>query len=112
MPTKVSDVVDRLALQLAVEQTLAEGGESRRQIQDKLKDEPWFDVAEFCAFHRQFQTLDLKPWEVPPCEICPEAGLDDPQGKELLRQMLALGISRYHPDPRAAIEQAKRRASS
>jgi hypothetical protein len=64
----------------------------------------------------------LKPWEYPPCWICvdeidellgtPGTERDKISGKRtaaaLLRKMLSLGISQYHPDPIAAIEAVSR----
>ena len=44
---------------------------------------------------------------MPPCRGDSEHH-PDPAAKKLLQQMLDLGISRYAPDPMAAIEQAKR----
>jgi hypothetical protein len=54
----------------------------------------------------------LKPWQPPPCRV--RAGdLEAPpsdvfgcrEAAELLQRMLALGISRWHPDPLKAIEE-------
>jgi len=64
----------------------------------------WYEVASFAAGCCQYQALQLKPWQEPPCQ-CDE---DDPnerdrQGQALLRKMLAAGVSRYDPDPLAAL---------
>jgi hypothetical protein len=65
----------------------------------------WEEVAEAAAYHFQIERLELKPWEDPPC-----LGDEDGNGPAdvLLRRMLAAGISRYHPDPLAALREAKR----
>jgi hypothetical protein len=48
-----------------------------------------------------------------PCSDGPGPDPDDgrPEAAKLLREMLALGISRWHPDPLAAIEEAKKAAA-
>jgi hypothetical protein len=65
--------------------------------------------AEDCQIH----ALHLKPWEEPPC-AADEDGPDerDKEAQRLLRQMLAFGVSRWHPDPLAAIEAAKQRKAA
>ena len=105
---------DRDALKLAIAQSRAEDEGRRWQIDAKLKDEPWEDVATFAAYSRQCHTLHLKPWQVPPCWVdvddSPPQGTDyggHREAQRLLRDMLDLGISQWHPDPLAAIEAAK-----
>jgi hypothetical protein len=109
-----ANAADRDALKLAIAQSRAEDEGRRWQIDAKLKDEPWEDVATFAAYSRQCHTLHLKPWQVPPCWV--EVDDPPPQGTDygghreaqrLLREMLDLGISQWHPDPLAAIEAAK-----
>ena len=103
--------VDKAALELAVETARKKHGRAQ-QIADKLKEEPWRDVAEFCALVCQGESLDLKPWMVAPCEICdPDKALQvhhdgRREAAALLKTMLALGVSRWHPDPLAAIAAA------
>ena len=103
---------DRQALTLAIETARMQSPADQQQIDDKLTREPWFAVANFAARMCQERALRLKPWQYwPPCAV--EVDDDDAPGFEhrcirssaaLLRQMLALGISRWHPDPLAAIE--------
>lgn len=109
---------DIAALELALAQTLAEP-DRVEQITSKLQDEDRMSVAEFCAYHRQCNTLNLEPWESPPCwiddpdEVLAETyrSWGDAENERpaaiLLQKMLALGISKYHPDPLAAIEAAR-----
>jgi hypothetical protein len=61
------------------------------------------------------RSLRLKPWQPVPCwihdiETTLAAGDDGIMGRYaaalLLKKMLALGISRFHPYPIAAIERA------
>jgi hypothetical protein len=105
---------DKAALELAID--LARKGDraSQQQIDAMLKERPWQDVAEFAAYGCQCDALRLKPWQPPPCW----AEIDDQDNEagpisghraaaELLRRMQALGISRWHPDPLAAIEAAE-----
>src|SRR5436853_7916108 len=94
---------DREALEEAMRLLRLEPGRAR-QLEDKLADESWLAVAEFAASCVQSRTLHLKPWELPPADIYD----DDPDspGKRLLARMLAAGISRYAPDPLAALEAA------
>ena len=99
---------DRAALKLALSTARAEDRARAQQIDAKLKDEPWAEVAEFAAYVCQGRSLHLAPWKSPPCWA--DADDSDPAAK-LLRQMLDLGVSRWHPDPMAAIEEAKRKAA-
>jgi hypothetical protein len=97
--------IDREALELALKLTLEEKDKGRvEQVRGMLKDRRWRDVAGFCAFHRQIQVLNLHPWQSPPCHIdLDEIGENDAEGAELLKRMLAAGVSRYHPDPLGAL---------
>jgi hypothetical protein len=109
--------VDRAALELAVEHDLTlSDAATRQQIKTKLREEPWLDVAMFCAYGRQCTALRLSPWQPAPCqvEIDDDDGNDGPimgrrAAADLLRRMLSLGISRWHPDPLTAIEASRTR---
>ena len=75
------------------------------QLQSMLEHDSWEEVARFAAYHSQNVALNLKPWEEPPCV----ADEDDPNERDkgaqkLLRRMLDAGVSRFDPDPLAAIE--------
>jgi hypothetical protein len=100
------DEHDRVALTAALEQARAEGADRAAQIAAK----GWREAAESAVYHCQCRALCLRPWQEPPCV----ADADDPAERDkaaqkLLREMLALGVSRFHPDPLAAIEAAKQR---
>jgi hypothetical protein len=107
--------VDRAALELAIEHDLTRSdAATRQQIKAKLREESWLDVAMFCAYGRQCTALRLSPWQPAPCQV--EIDYDDGNGgpimgrraaAELLRKMLSLGISRWHPDPLTAIDAAE-----
>lgn len=99
------DKRDRDALKRSMEICRAEEGRTR-QLNAMLKDDGWWHAATFASMHCQCQALNLYPWQSPPCIA--DGYHSDPAAKKLLQQMLDLGISRYAPDPMAAIEQAKR----
>jgi hypothetical protein len=71
----------------------------------------------FCSYHYQRKTLRMKPWETPPMDIenaevsllLPPDHRGEHQAAQLLKKMQACGVSRFHPDPMAAIEAAKAR---
>ena len=111
------DAVDREALERCME--IARRDPSRaEQLDSKLQDEEWAEVASFAAYGCQMDSLGLRPWQSPPCHIDEDA--DEPESsdresnsaaRKLLRQMLAAGVSRYDPDPLKALAVAKRRSS-
>lgn len=118
MPTTLTKT-DRAALELALKLTLAEPDRTE-QIGCKLAEDGWFDAATFASYHRQCDALHLAPWESPPCWIDdPDATLAAPnnvpwahgahEAARLVKRMMVLGISKYHPDPLGAIEAAKAR---
>jgi len=57
------------------------------------------------AYSLQMDNLKLKPWENPP--MYGDVSNADAKARRLLKRMLDAGVSRYHPDPLAAIEAAK-----
>jgi hypothetical protein len=100
---------DRDALERAMD--IAKRDKERaKQLQSKLRDEPWIEVAEFAAYACQIDALSLKPWQSPPCSV----DEDDPDERDrdaqkLLQRMLAAGVSRYDPDPLAALRGHRRK---
>ncbi len=115
--------VDREAMKRAIEELRREGGEDARQIEQKLRDEPWEDVGRFAAYSCQDKHLQLQPWQVPPCWLRTdrdvEAALSMPhdhsgrrEAGELVQRLLAASLSRYEPDPLTALEAAERVAAS
>ena len=108
---------DKAALKLAMEHARREAGRGE-QLDSMLNGtrlqegkgwacppEPWERVAQFAASCVQSRSLRLKPWESPPCQADVDGGGHD---AELLRKMLAAGVSTWHPDPIAALEEAAR----
>jgi hypothetical protein len=61
----------------------------------------------------QCRSLKLKPWEWPPCwadnPYLPSDDVQEQAAAAVLRRMFRHGVSRYHPDPLAAIETAEKR---
>jgi hypothetical protein len=68
----------------------------------------------FAAYSQQWQSLNLLPWQAPPAHTEIGRDVDEYGGRlpevTLLQKMLMLGISRYHPDPVAAIAEAAKEA--
>jgi hypothetical protein len=109
--------IDEEALTRAIEMTRANGGPDAVQIENKLRNEPWEQVARFAAYCHQCDNLHLMPHQSPPCwvddmEAVLAAGDDGILGKyaaaTLLKRMLAAGLSIYEPDPITALERTKR----
>lgn len=104
------DALDRDALKRCMEIAKREPGRTE-QLESKLKDEPWLEVAEFAAYCVQGRALHLKPWQLPPCSVNEnDLGERDRDAQDLLRQLLAAGVSRYDPDPLAALKNKRRKA--
>ena len=112
--------IDRDALERALVACRAVSAARAKQLDSKLHDEPWEEVAQFASSCAQGRALDLMPWQSPPCRANlgalsepfgdPRAA---PESAELLRRLLDAGLSRFEPDPLGAIEEAegKRRAA-
>ena len=101
---------DRDALQRCMEIASSKDGDRKEQLDSMLATQSWIDVAMFAASVTQSRSLALKPWHEPP-SICDEHDENerDKQGQALLRRMLAAGISRFEPDPLAALAEAETR---
>jgi hypothetical protein len=100
--------IDRKALELAMATVMEDDGR-RRQIANMLQEQSWIEVAKFAAHSCQFESLRLKPWEIPPCSINDDEM--DTDGGRLLQRMLDAGVSRYHPDPLKELKEADDRQS-
>lgn len=120
MTTMTGDV-DHAALQLALDLTLADDppDEGRvEQVRWKLENDGWEETARFCAFHQQIARLKLSPCQTPPCyidhpaEIVARGRSDnfnfDHGAAKLLLQMRCAGMSDWHPNPLAALADARR----
>jgi len=93
---------DRDALELCIAIARRDPALSKL-IDDRLERRvDWWDIATAASFHCQMESLNLMPWQSPPAHIDaddPTRRRYDAPGVELLRRMLELGISRWHPDP-------------
>ena len=89
---------DSTALEMAVEKvrSTVRAGE----LADLIRQRGWHAAAMVAAYDCQSRALRLPVWEEPPCAAGPT---DKGKAGRLLRRMLARGVSRYHPDPLAAI---------
>jgi hypothetical protein len=114
--------VDRDAMKRAIEELRRGGGEDARQIEAKLASEPLDDVGRFAAYSCQDKNLKLQPWQVPPCWLRTdrdvEAALSTPHDHsgrraagEIVQRLLGAGLSRYEPNPPAALARVEATAS-
>jgi hypothetical protein len=102
------DKRDRIALTRALAICRDEDEGRAEQIDAKLEDEPWAEVAMFATFCCQTRSLALQPWDLPPCCADEDGDSDgvDCDAIKLLRTMLAAGVSRFDPDSMTALEAA------
>jgi hypothetical protein len=99
---------DRDALTRALDICRAESPGRAQQIDSMLQDQPWLEVAKYAAHFCQHRSLRLLPWETEPMYGDVDLSWRDDDAARLLHQMLALGISKFEPDPMAAIEKRSR----
>jgi hypothetical protein len=111
--------IDREALRRAIEEQRQQGGEEQRQIEQKLRDEPFEEAGAFACYACQDRNLKLQPWQWPPCWLRTDAAVKQamtvPYGDysgqreaaELVLRLRAVGLSYLEPNPLAAIEAAK-----
>jgi hypothetical protein len=103
--------VDREAFQRALDIVRAEGAMEAARVDHDIKREGFIGAGHGAAYHCQYKNLQLKPWETPPMWVRDiDEALSAPPGPgrahraaELLKRMLACGLSRYEPDPLAAL---------
>src|SRR5262245_56299866 len=71
---------------------------------------PWDLVADMACHICQARALSLKPWQCSPSSADEnDPNERDKDAQKLLRKMLAANVSRYDPDPLAALKKKKRR---
>lgn len=108
--------VDREALTRAIKLARASDPRRNAQIAAKLKTEPWLEVATFAAYCCQTERLNLRSWQPPPCWMGDDKPVDDcpTAGRvaawTLRRRLIAAGLSKFEPDPPAALHEAESRA--
>src|SRR5438128_2398534 len=108
--------VDREALERAYVTDPDRDPASDEPIDRRLDPERWFLAAKSAAYACQCATLRPKPWQaVPACGYVAVTDNDSEFGPvlgraaaaELLRRLLAAGLSRYEPDPLSALERVE-----
>ena len=115
-----SDRADVAALQLALDLMLADPGRVDQVTRMLAESSPW-EVARFCSYCQQATRLALRPWMTPPCHIHTRENAEAILEKggvlekgsncgpaHLVLDMIDAGVSRWHPDPFAALAEAKR----
>jgi phage terminase small subunit len=112
MVTTRLSAIDRDALTRALALAKASDEPGRReQIPRMLQHKTWQDVAEFAAYGCQRRALQLKPWQNPPCYGQLRTDDADNAGAAvLLQRLLEAGLSRWEPDPVAALAAIETRA--
>jgi len=108
--------IDRDALERCIEvmRNSAEPAD-RLQIEDMLAKDGWQKAADQAVCHCQMTSLRLRPWQQPPCWIHPrdigsiiargdDGVIGDYGAAKLLQKMLRNGLSRFEPDPVAALK--------
>lgn len=100
------DEADLAALRLAFARSHASSKLRARQLDEMVKERGWQEAAEFAAYDCQFDSMQLRPWQDPPCLVADpnEPRVGEEMAARILRRMLKAGISRWHPDPMAALE--------
>jgi hypothetical protein len=70
-------------------------------------DSSWRERAEWSCYVLQYRNLNCRPWEAVPSEVdldgTDERGAD---ARALLRRMLAMGLSKFDPNPSQALQFA------
>jgi hypothetical protein len=112
--------VDRDAFERAIA-IMLKHRELSRDFKRRLDEqrEPWADIARHAAVSCQIQAMGLKPWQVAPCEA--EINQIDPPGDEhhrtrhaslTLERLLNAELSRWEPDPPAALARIERESAA
>ena len=100
------DDVDRRALEAAVA-LMSRDRDYGEQIRWQVANREWIDAAIFAAFVSQIKHLGLRPWDTAPVD----AAVDQSPAGRLLANLFRAGLSRFEPDPIAALAAAARKNS-
>lgn len=114
---------DREALLRARSIILAKGGDTARNLLQTELEDGFFIAASGCSYSLQYDALNLKPHQAPPCDINEDeidaiitAGPDggsfahrDYGGAKLAKRLLSMGLSIFEPAPLDAINAKKRK---
>jgi hypothetical protein len=112
---EISEDVDRGALDRALTIMLRHR-ELGRDFERRLAEqkEPWVEIARHAALSCQIASMGIKAWQVAPCEV--EINQTDPPGDKhhrtrhasrTLERLLHGGLSRWEPNPPAALAAAE-----
>jgi hypothetical protein len=113
--------IDREALERAIAIDRKRDPKSYKPINRRLEPERWYEAGKSAAYACQCAALRPKPWQPVPANEYVAVTDDDSEygpvmgraaAAELLRRMLAAGLSRYEPDPIAALEAAEAERAS
>jgi hypothetical protein len=104
------DVFERALAIMLKHRELIYRGDFKRRLDER--EEPWDAIGRHAALVCQVESMGLKAWQVAPCEV--EINEIDAPGYEhrrtrhaslTLERLLNGGLSRYEPDPPAALER-------
>lgn len=98
--------VDRDALERAVAQVLAAGGDFGEMVVEMLREREWRSVGIFCSFSRQCDSLGLRPWQTVPCDA--DGTGRDLAADELAARLRRAGLSVFEPSPIEALTLAEK----
>jgi hypothetical protein len=101
---------DKQALRRAIKMARAESPEHDGQINRRMAAGQSFEeIGMSAAYGCQCRSLRLKPWQSPPMFGDAQPGHEGHADAEaLLRKLLDAGLSRFEPDPLAALEALTR----
>jgi hypothetical protein len=101
------DARDRDAFERAIAMMRQSSPMDAAQIDGKLAHEGFESAGKFASYSMQCDTLRLRPWQSPPCTARGEYPADAyghrPAEIGLRDRLLAAGLSKYEPDPIAAL---------
>jgi hypothetical protein len=108
---------DREAMERAIATVRSRSESERAHIDHIVAQDGWERGALYAAYDCQDAALKLKPWQAPPCwlrtdfdvaEALASSGNDVHgwrRAARLLRKLERAGLSRFEPDPLAALER-------
>jgi hypothetical protein len=78
------------------------------QVESMLRDRPRREVCEFASYSEQMHALQLRPWMFPPCWLdLNDRHPEHLDGVALLRRLLDNNLSKYEPNPVAALQKVE-----
>jgi len=109
-PSRINPV-DEEALRRALDLERKSDPQRAVWLDEQVVKVGWREAGKAAARRQQYRNLRLRPWMVTPSEVNPDS--EDAIGYEhrgvgraaqLLRQLLASDLSRFEPNPIAALE--------